>query len=142
MSGQYAAMYRRAREALETDAEIRLERPLTPHERNLLRNCGTLTMLDSIGMIIYSAQSADDLADRLASTSMDSRFALAVRELLERLKRFMGRPITDVEQQHIYQLGNIEELWTLEEQLQTATLDALDNREMAFQSLLATISSR
>jgi len=139
MYGQYATMYRRAREALEMDAEIRLERPLTPHERNLFRNCGTLTMLDSLGMIIYSAQSAGELASRLASTSMDSRFALAAKEVGGRLSNLMGRTMTESEQQQIAQLSNIEELWTLEEQI-LATLP--DSRETTFQSLLSAIHTQ
>lgn len=134
MSGQYAAMYRRAREALEMDAEIRLERPLTVREQNLLRNCGTLTMLDSIGMIIYSSQSAEELAERLSRTSMDSRFSLAHRELVERLSKFLQRPLHPHEVEQLQHLGNIEAFWEFERLLHEA---APDQREATLQMLLA-----
>jgi hypothetical protein len=136
MSGQYATMYRRAREALEMDAEIRLERPLTPRERNLFRNCGTLTMLDSLGMIIYSAENAQELEHKLATTSMDSRFALARQEFLDRLSKFLDRPIRDTEQQQLAALRNIEEIWALEEQLHAA---APAEREAALHMLLTDV---
>lgn len=120
MSGSYASIYRRAREALEAEAEQRLGRPLTPHERNLFRNCGTLTRLENLGMTVYFAESAEELAAKLATTSMDSRFGLALDELTRRLEQVLSRPITDKERQQLRALGNIEELWLLEQRLHDA----------------------
>jgi hypothetical protein len=117
MSGTYAAIYRRAREALETEAEHKLERPLTRAERNIFRNCGTLTRLEELGMTIYTAASAADLSAALAATSMGSRFDLALDELVTRLTRILGRPVTPQEQQQMRRLENIEALWLLENSL-------------------------
>jgi hypothetical protein len=133
MSGSYANIYRRAREALETEAEMRLERPLTDRERNLFRNCGTLTALETLGMKVYFAESAEELAVRLAETSMDSRFGLAVDELTQRLEKFLGRTITLAERQKLHKLGNIEALWELEQQLHDAEAS---QREATFVTLL------
>lgn len=134
MSGSYATIYRRAREALETEAEQRLGRPLTSHERNLFRNCGTLTKLETLGMTVYFAESPAELAAKLASTSMESRFGLALDELTKRLEQLLGRPITDNERQQLRTLGNIEELWSLEQQLHEAETE---QREEAFAYLLS-----
>jgi hypothetical protein len=117
MSGTYAAIYRRAREALEAEAEHRLERPLTRDERNIFRNCGTLTRLEELGMTIYTAESAADLSAALAATSMGSRFDLALDELVTRLKNILGRPVTPQERQQMRRLENIEALWLLENSL-------------------------
>ncbi len=118
VSGTYAALYRRAREALEAEAEQRLGRPLTPRERNLFRSCGTLTSLEALGMTVYIAATAEELAANLAATSMDSRFSLAVDELVQRLEKVLGRPVTGAERQRLRTLGNTEELWALEQSLQ------------------------
>jgi hypothetical protein len=117
MSGTYAAIYRRAREALEAEAEHRLERSLTRDERNIFRNCGTLTRLEELGMTIYTAESAADLSAALAATSMGSRFDLALDELVTRLKNILGRPVTPQERQQMRRLENIEALWLLENSL-------------------------
>jgi hypothetical protein len=117
MSGTYAAIYRRAREALEAEAEHRLERPLTRDERNIFRNCGTLTRLEELGMTIYTAESAADLSAALAATSVGSRFDLALDELVTRLKNILGRPVTPEERQQMRRLENIEALWLLENSL-------------------------
>jgi hypothetical protein len=119
MSGSYANIYRRAREALEVEAEMRLKRSLTERERNLFRNCGTLTALESLGMKVYFAESAEELEARLSEISMDSRFGLAIDELMQRLAKFLGRTITERERQQLRKLGNIEALWALEQNLHT-----------------------
>lgn len=123
MSGQYAILYRRAREALESDAEVRLNRPLNTHERNLFRSCGTLTMLEQLGMMIYCAESAEELAQKLAETSMQSRFLLSLNDVAERLERVIGRSLSDTERQQLRGLGNTEALWSLEEQTIAADPD-------------------
>jgi hypothetical protein len=117
MSGTYAAIYRRAREALEAEAEHLLERPLTRHERNIFRNCGTLTRLEELGMTIYTAESAAALSAALAAISMGSRFDLALDELVPRLQTILGRPVTPEERQQVRALENIEALWLLETSL-------------------------
>jgi hypothetical protein len=134
MSGRYATLYRQSREALEKEAETRLGRALTPRERNLFRNCGTLTMLESLGMKIFYADSAEELDAQLAGISMDARFNLAVEELIARLELALGRKLTTVEQQQLYALGNIEELWALEQQLHDAPPDV---HEVTLKMLLA-----
>jgi len=134
MSGRYATLYRQSREALEIEAEARLGRALTPRERNLFRNCGTLTMLESLGMKIFYAASAEELDAQLAGISMDARFNLAVEELIVRLEQALGRNLTPLEQQQMYALGNIEELWALEQQFHDAPPD---EREATLQTLLA-----
>lgn len=118
MPGRYSVLYRRTREALEAEAETKLERPLTIREQNLFRSCGTLTMLETLGMTVYYAEDAQDLANKLAETSMDSRFILAVRETAEHLEHILGRTLAPDEQQKLRALGNIEALWYLQEQLQ------------------------
>ncbi len=133
MTGHYAELYRKAREALESDAEAQLQRPLTTHERNLFRSCGTLTMLENLGMNVYCADSPEDLARKLAETTMQPRFVLALQEMAERLQRLLGRPLTKAERQQLHTFGNTEELWHLEEQV-TATLP--DERETSFHKLL------
>jgi hypothetical protein len=133
MSGTYAAIYRRAREALETEAEHKLERPLTRAERNIFRNCGTLTRLEELGMTIYTAASAADLSTALAATSMGSRFDLALDELVTRLTRILGRPVTPQEQQQMRRLENIEALWLLENSLHETPQP---QRQVAFADLL------
>lgn len=120
MSESYASIYRRAREALEIEAEQKLGRSLTPRERNLFRSCGTLTALESLGMKVYFAESAEELGMLLAEISMDARFSLALDELVQRLEKFLGRPIGRSERQQLRTLGNIEELWLLEQQLHDA----------------------
>lgn len=134
MSGHYATLYRQAREALETEAEARLGRSLTPRERNLFRNCGTLTMLESLGMEIFYAASAEELHAHLASISMDGRFNLAVEELATRLGQALGRSLTAMERQQLQALSNIEELWVLEQQFHDA---APGVREATLRVLLA-----
>lgn len=126
MAERYTDIYRRAREALESDAEALLERPLSCREKNLFRSCGTITMLESLGMVVYYSQTGDELAAKLAEMSMESRFVLAVRETIERLERQIGRPLSDTERQQVRELGNIEELWTLEERLQEVEPDKHD----------------
>jgi hypothetical protein len=133
MSGTYAAIYRRAREALEAEAEHRLERPLTRDERNIFRNCGTLTRLEELGMTIYTAASAADLSAALAATSVGSRFDLALDELVTRLKRILGRPVTPEERQQMRRLENIEALWMLENSLHETPQD---QRQAVFADLL------
>lgn len=133
MAGQYAVLYRHAREALEIEAENRLGRALTPHERNLFRNCGTLTMLEEVGMIVFYAQNAEELSTKLAAMSMDGRFKLALEELTQRLQQYLARPLTHGEQQQLQALGNIEELWLLEERLKDAPQPA---RESLLRTLL------
>jgi hypothetical protein len=133
MSGTYAAIYRRAREALEAEAEHRLERPLTRDERNIFRNCGTLTRLEELGMTIYTAASAADLSAALAATSVGSRFDLALDELVTRLKRILGRPVTPEERQQMRRLENIEALWLLENSLHETPQD---QRQAVFADLL------
>ncbi len=120
MSGYYIELYRRAREGLEADAESQLQRPLTVRERNIFRSCGTMTMLESLGMSVYCCEDADELAAKLAETSMESRFLLALKETVERLERLLGRAITPAEHTLLRALGNTEELWMLEEQVQKA----------------------
>ncbi len=120
MSGHYARLYQRAREALEAEAEAILLRPLTAHERNLFRSCGTLTRLEELGMIVYYTESAEELAHSLAATSMASRFLLALKEIIAPLETLLGRTLNAAEQEQIKALGNTEELWALEEQLNTA----------------------
>ncbi|NJP04934.1 MAG: hypothetical protein HC837_04540 [Chloroflexaceae bacterium] len=139
MSGRYAELYRRARQALEADAEARLERPLTLHERNLFRNCGTLTMLDKLGMTIYSAHDAEELAQKLATTSMQGRFRLALTELTMRLEQTLSRSITATEQEALGKLANIEEFWDFEQQIHTTNSA---DREATFQLLLRQVRSR
>ena len=133
MTGHYAELYRRAREALESDAEAHLQRPLNTHERNLFRSCGTLTMLENLGMNVYCAETPEELAQKLAETTMRPRFVLALQEMTERLQRLLGRAITNTERQQLQTFGNTEELWHLEEQV-NATLP--DERESVFQKLL------
>jgi hypothetical protein len=133
MSGTYAAIYRRAREALEAEAEHRLERPLTRDERNIFRNCGTLTRLEELGMTIYTAASAADLSAALATTSVGSRFDLALDELVTRLKRILGRPVTPEERQQMRRLENIEALWLLENSLHETPQE---QRQTMFANLL------
>lgn len=133
MSGSYAKLYRQAREALEGEAEQRLGRPLNDHEQNLFRNCGTLTKLEELGMTVYFAGDADELTSRLASMSLESRFLLAVDEFLPRLARLLKRPITSQERQQLCRLGNIEELWALEQHLSDLTLE---QRAGAFADML------
>lgn len=133
MTGQYAVLYRHAREVLEIEAENRLGRALTPHERNLFRNCGTLTMLEEVGMIVFYAQNAEELSTKLAAMSMDGRFKLALEELTLRLQQYLARPLTHNEQQQLQALGNIEELWLLEERLKDAPQPA---RESLLRTLL------
>jgi caffeoyl-CoA O-methyltransferase len=122
VSGRYAELYRRTREALEADAEEVLQRPLTLRERNLFRSCGTLTMLESLGLSVYYAQTSAELTEKLARTSMESRFKLAVREAVERLERLLKRRITNTERQKLAALGNTEELWWVEEKIRSVTL--------------------
>jgi hypothetical protein len=117
MSGSYAELYRRARAALEQEAELRLGRPLTRRESNLFRNCGTLTMLESLGMKVYLAHNAEELAANLAASSMTTRFNLAVDELIRRLEQFLRRPLNQAEQQQLRRVENVEALWELEHML-------------------------
>lgn len=133
MAGHYAVLYRHAREALEIEAESRLGRALTARERNLFRNCGTLTMLEELGMIVFYAQNAEELSTKLAAMSMDGRFKLALQELTTRLQQHLARSLTHSEQQQLQALGNIEELWLLEERLQDAPQPA---RESLLRTLL------
>jgi hypothetical protein len=67
---------------------------------------------------------------------MDSRFALARQEFLDRLSKFLDRPIRDTEQQQLAALRNIEEIWALEEQLHAA---APAEREAALHMLLTDV---
>lgn len=117
MAGRYAELYRNARAALEIEAETRLGRPLQAHERNLFRNCGTLTRLEEFGMAIFYAQDADELASRLASMSFESRFQLELDETVPRLAVLLGRTLTPAEREQLRSLGNIEALWNVEQQL-------------------------
>lgn len=133
MTGTYSAMYRRSREALQQDAEEKLQRPLNIHEHNLLRSCGTLTMLESLGMTIYFAEDAADLEEKLAAMSMESRFNLAVKETTDHLMKLIGRPLTGDERQQLHALGNIEELWNLEE---TVAAASPDSRQATLRTLL------
>lgn len=133
MAGSYAAIYRRAREQLEAEAEQRLGRPLKPHEQNLFRSCGTLTRLESLGMTVYFAESAADLSITLAETSFASRFSLAVDETVQELEKLLNRNITRIEQRQLQRLGNIEALWELKQQL--VSIDAV-HREGTLKGLL------
>lgn len=137
MSGSYAGLYGRAREALEEEAELKLGRALTNRERNLFRSCGTLTALESLGMKVYYADNAQELETILAGVSMEARFSLAVDELVQRLTRFLGRPVSGAERQQLYRLGNIEALWQLEQSLHTV---AQSKRDTIFAELLETAS--
>lgn len=128
VSGRYAELYRRTREALEADAEEVLQRPLTLRERNLFRSCGTLTMLESLGLSVYYAQTSEELTEKLARTSMESRFKLAVREAVERLERLLKRRVTNAERQKLAALGNTEELWRVEEEVRSVTLEDREER--------------
>lgn len=134
MPGRYSELYRRTREALESDAESLLQRPLTPHEQNLFRSCGTLTMLESLGMKIYYAQSAEELTEQLATMTMHSRFMLALKETVDLLEKQLGRPITPAERKAMETLGNTEALWFLKE---TIFDTPPDQREMALRTLLS-----
>lgn len=139
MSGQYAVLYRQAREGLESEAETRLERPLNTHERNLFRSCGTLTKLEELGMQVYCAENAEELARTLAETSLESRFLLALKEIADRLGRSIGHPITDTERARLRLLGNTEELWRVEELLSNAPPA---ERVALFESLLPPLAQQ
>ncbi len=117
MSGSYARLYRQAREAIEREAENLLGRNLLPRERNLFRNCGTLSKLEELGMQVYYASTGEELASKLAELSFESRFLLAVDELKPRLERMLQRPLHASEVQQLHALHNIEALWELEEQV-------------------------
>lgn len=136
MSGRYTELYRRARAGIEADAEALLQRPLTLHERNLFRSCGTLTMLESLGMIVYYTHNADELATKLAETSMESRFMLALKETVFHLEQMLNRPINGNEHGRLRALGNTEELWTLEEALLQAA--SPEEKELVLQTFLAS----
>jgi hypothetical protein len=135
MAGRYTELYRRARAGIEADAEKLLNRPLTPHERNLFRSCGTLTMLESLGMLVYYAHTAEELEAKLAEISMGSRFTLALNESLARLEHLLGRPVNEAEHNQLRALGNTEELWTLEEALQQASTP--HEKEIVLQTFLS-----
>jgi hypothetical protein len=64
---------------------------------------------------------------------MESRFGLAVDELMQRLTRVLGRPINDQERQLLRTVGNIEALWELEQQVHDA---AAGQREQVLHRLL------
>jgi hypothetical protein len=133
MSGSYANLYRRARQAIEEDAEMKLGRALNDHERNIFRSCGTLTALEALGMTVYMAENAEELSTKLAATSMVSRFGLALDELVVRLGKFLARPVTPVERRQLSALGNIEALWDLEQHLHSVPSS---ERETTFVKLL------
>lgn len=142
MTGTYSAIYRRSREALQQDAEEKLQRPLNTHEHNLLRSCGTLTMLESLGMTIYFAENATDLEEKLTAMSMETRFNLAVKETTDHIAKLIGRPLTNDERKQLYALGNIEELWNLAETVaaappnsQQATLRAFLEKTLHYQEV-------
>ncbi len=119
-TGSYARLYRQAREAIEKEAERLLGRSLTRQERNLFRNCGTLSKLEELGMQVYYADSGEAFAATLAELSLEPRFLLAIDELMPRLERMLQRPLTPTETHQLRQLENIEALWQLEYLVQTA----------------------
>lgn len=119
-TGSYARLYRQAREAIEKEAERLLGRSLTRHERNLFRNCGTLSKLEELGMQMYYAESGEAFAATLATLSLEPRFLLAIDELTPRLERMLQRPLTPTETRQLRQLEHIEALWQLEYLVQTA----------------------
>jgi hypothetical protein len=119
-------MYRRAREALEQEAVQRLGRPLTTHEQNLFRSCGTLTRLEELGMTVYYAENAEELSHQLADMSFESRFVLAVDELVGRIEGLLRRRVSAAEREQLHHLGNIEALWELEYTIHTADAQIRD----------------
>lgn len=135
MSG-YALLYRRAREQLETEAEQRLGRALTTHERNVFRSCGTLTRLEELGMTVYYAADAAELAATLNATSFEARYALAVDEQTHDLERLLHRALTAAERGAMQQLGNIEALWELVRRVAEVPTPA---REHAFTAALHSL---
>lgn len=137
MSGSYARLYRQAREAIEREAENLLGRTLTSRERNLFRNCGTLSKLEELGMQVYYASTGAELASNLAGLSFESRFLLAIDELKPRLERMLQRPLHTSEVQQLHALQNIEALWELEAQIVAAApteREAVLSRAAAVQS--------
>jgi hypothetical protein len=90
-------------------------------------------MLESLGMTVYYAEHADDLAAKLAETSMQSRFQLALKETQEHLVRLLGRELSAAEQELVQDQGNIEALWYIEEHLQDVPVE---KREAALLPLL------
>jgi hypothetical protein len=68
---------------------------------------------------------------------MESRFMLALKETVERIERMLGRALTPGERQHMRTLGNTEELWKLEEQMNTALPD---ERPAVFASLVSAMT--
>lgn len=137
MAGSYARLYRQAREAIEREAENLLGRSLSPRERNLFRNCGTLSKLEELGMQVYYASTGEELASKLAELSFEGRFLLAIDELKPRLEHMLQRPLRAGEVQQLRALHNIEALWELEEQIvatPAAEREAVLRRAVAVQS--------
>jgi hypothetical protein len=91
-------------------------------------------MLESLGMKIYYAQSAEELTEQLATMTMHSRFMLALKETVDLLEKQLGRPITPAERKAMETLGNTEALWFLKE---TIFDTPPDQREMALRTLLS-----
>ncbi len=135
MSG-YALLYRRAREQLEAEAEQRLGRTLNARERNVFRSCGTLTRLEELGMAVYYASDATELAATLHATSFETRFALALDEQVHGLARLLHRPLTTAERTAMQHLGNIEMLWELLRRVEVVPPPA---REQAFIAALHSL---
>lgn len=138
MAGRYSELYRRTREILESEAEALLQRPLTAKEKQLFRSCGTLTMLESLGMKIYYAQNGEELARELASMSMQSRFLLAVKETIAVLEQELHRKITAEEQQAMEMLGDTETLWHLKDSVLETPLE---RRELVLRQLLTNTTA-
>jgi hypothetical protein len=86
-------------------------------------------------MTVYYAEDAEELAAKLAETSMQSRFQLALKETQEHLERMLGRALSANEQQHLHSQANIEALWYVEEHLQDVPME---KRETALLSLLTS----
>jgi hypothetical protein len=114
--------YRRIREAVQAAAEAKLGRALEARELRVLRNAGTLLVLESWRLAIHHAADPERLAEELREdTSGERRFYELLPKAFERLEQCLRRALTPAERFALEHTQSIESLRVLDERLGRAS---------------------
>ena len=104
----YTNAFTQMANGIQREAESKLGRKLTETEANYIRNAGSLMMLESVGMGIQHAQSAEDISEEFAEaeTAFSDRLAAARGDVKSALETKLNRRLAFAERQRVDEIPN------------------------------------
>ena len=105
---RYTNAYSKMANGIQKDAESKLGRPLLDSEANSIRNAGSLMMLESVGMGIDYAKTAEEISAELveAESGFASRLVDFRNDVKASLESKLNRRLSGSEAELVAQIPN------------------------------------